>query len=68
MMKKTGKKAHLIQEGFKNGKPTHEFNGIQIERTIYTDGKDEYIKINGFYFNLWLEVELGGNWKIDYIY
>lgn len=63
---KTDKIAHLTQEGFRNGFPTHEFNGIQIERRIFTDGKEEYIRINGFIFNLWT-IENGGNWHIDYI-
>ena len=64
---KTNKIAHLTQEGFRNGRLTGEYNGIQIERRIYTDGKDEYIKINDIFFNLWFEVENGGNWRIDYV-
>lgn len=64
-LKKTNKMVHLIQEGFRNGKPTHEYNGIQIDRRIYTDGTTEYIKINGFAFKLY---EISTNWKIDYIW
>ena len=62
---KTGKKAHLTQEGYRNGCRTHEYNGIQIERAIYTDGIDEFIKINGFFFNLY---HLSSNWHLDFIF
>ncbi len=62
---KTTKMAHLTQEGWKNGARTHEYNGIQIDRRIYTDGTDEFIKINGFTFKLY---ELSKNWHLDFIW
>lgn len=56
-LKRTSKHVHLTQ-----------FDGLQINRTIYTDGTNEYIKINDFVFDLWQEIDHCNNWKIDFIW
>lgn len=56
-LKRTSKHVHLTQ-----------FDGLQINRTIYTDGTNEYIKINDFVFDLWSEIDRCNNWKIDFIW
>lgn len=56
-LKRTSKHVHLTQ-----------FDGLQIDRTIYTDGTNEYIKINDFVFNLWSEINHCTTWKIDFIW
>ena len=60
---KTNKMAHLTQRGFKNGSPTGEYNGIQIDRRVYTDGITEYIRINGYFFKLY---KITPNWKFNF--
>ena len=56
-LKRTSKHVHLTQ-----------FDGLQIDRTIYTDGTNEYIKINDFVFDLWSEIDHCNTWKIDFIW
>lgn len=55
--KRTQRHVHLTQ-----------CDGLQIERVIYTDGIDEFIKINGFLFNLWEDIDDGKIWNVDYVY
>ena len=56
-LKRTTRHAHLVQ-----------YDGVQIDRTIYTDGMDEFIKINGFVFNLWTEIDRMDNWTVEFIW
>lgn len=56
-LKRTSKHVHLTQ-----------FDGLQIDRTIYTDGTNEYIKINDFVFDLWSEIDHCNTWNIDFIW
>lgn len=56
-LKRTKLHAHLVQ-----------FDGLQIDRTIYTDGKgNKFIKINGFVFDLW-EIAKSKNWIVGFIW
>ena len=57
-LKRTTRHAHLIQS-----------DGLQIDRTIYTDEQgSEFIKINGFVFDLWEDINRSSNWKVDFIW
>ena len=56
-MKRTTKHVHLTQ-----------IDGLQIDRTIYTDGANEFIKINGCLFDLWNEISKLKNWKINFVW
>lgn len=56
-LKRTTKHVHLVQS-----------DGLQIDRTIWTDGKDEFVKINGFVFNLWTEIDKFENWTVDFVW
>ena len=54
-IKRTNRKVGLIQ-----------YDGLRIERTIYSDGMFEYVKINGILFEL--SDLIKSIWTIDYIY
>ena len=58
-LKRTTRHAHLTQ-----------YDGVQIDRTIYTDetGLNDYIKINGFVFDLWLDINRGKVWEVNFIW
>ena len=58
-LKRTTRHAHLVQW----------YDGLQIDRTIYTDEKgDEFIKINGFVFDLWKDIATSKNWIVGFIW
>lgn len=57
-LKRTTRHVHLVQ-----------FDGLQIDRTIYEDEVgNEFIKINGFVFDLWKDIDRSSNWKVDFIW
>ena len=57
-LKRTTRHAHLVQ-----------YDGVQIDRTIYTDeAGNEFVKINGFVFDLWLDIDRSRNWTVDFIW
>ena len=58
-LKRTTKHVHMTQ-----------FDGLQIDRTIYTDGEKEFIKINGFVFDLldFSYSDFRSAWRIDFIW
>ena len=57
-LKRTTRHVHLVQ-----------FDGLQIDRTIYKDeAGNEFIKINGFVFDLWKDIDRSSNWKVDFIW
>lgn len=57
-LKRTTRHVHLVQ-----------FDGLQIDRTIYEDeAGNEFIKINGFVFDLWADISRSKTWSIDFIW
>ena len=57
-LKRTTRHVHLVQ-----------FDGLQIDRTIYEDEVgNEFIKINGFVFDLWADISRSRTWSIDFIW
>ena len=54
-LKRTNRKIHMTQ-----------YDGLQIDRTIYTDGSTDYIKLNGFVFKLWEDFVGCRTWTINF--
>lgn len=57
-LKRTTRHVHMTQ-----------WDGLHINRTIWTDesGQNEFIKINGFVFDL-KDVYTWKNWTVDFIW